>query len=117
MVETLARAMHAAHRLGIVHRELKPANVLLTADGTPKIADFGLAKQLDADAGQTQTGAIMGTPSYMAPEQAAGRIKDVGPAADVWALGCILYELLTGDILFPGACSNLRPLMKVRTAQ
>ena len=72
LVEQLARAMHAAHRAGVVHRDLKPANVLLAADGTPKITDFGLAKKLDEDAGQTSSGAVMGTPSYMAPEQAAG---------------------------------------------
>jgi len=94
LVQTLARAIHVAHQKGVIHRDLKPANVLLTEDGTPKITDFGLAKQLDA-VGQTASGAVMGTPSYMAPEQAAGR-KDVGTAADVYALGAILYECLTG---------------------
>jgi WD40 repeat protein/tRNA A-37 threonylcarbamoyl transferase component Bud32 len=96
LVETLAKAVHAAHQRGIVHRDLKPANVLLTADGQPKITDFGLAKQLDSEKGQTQSGAIMGTPSYMAPEQAGGKSKDIGPATDVYALGTILYELVTG---------------------
>jgi WD40 repeat protein len=96
MVETLARAVHYAHQHDVIHRDLKPANVLLTADGQPKIADFGLAKRLDVDAGQTRTGVIVGTPSYMAPEQAAGQSKDVGPAADVYALGAVLYEMLTG---------------------
>ena len=73
LTETLARAVHVAHRRGIVHRDLKPANILMTGDGTPKVADFGLAKHLDIDQKQTQTGAVIGTPSYMAPEQAAGR--------------------------------------------
>jgi WD40 repeat protein len=102
LVETLARAMQAAHARGIVHRDLKPANILLSEDGTPKIADFGLAKQLDSAAGRTASGAILGTPSYMAPEQ-AGRSKDVGPAADVYALGAVLYELLTGRPPFKAA--------------
>ena len=96
LVATLARAVHAAHEARIVHRDLKPSNVLLTADGAPKITDFGLAKRLESDDHQTQTGDVMGTPSYMAPEQALGRNKDVGPAADIYALGAILYEVLTG---------------------
>ncbi len=96
LVEALARAMHHAHQHGVVHRDLKPANVLMAADGQPKVTDFGLAKQLDSAQGQTRTGAILGTPSYMAPEQAGGRSKDIGPATDVYALGAILYELVTG---------------------
>jgi WD40 repeat protein len=96
LVETLARAMHAVHRAGIIHRDLKPGNVLLTTDGTPKITDFGLAKRLDGERGPTLTGDIIGTPSYMAPEQAWGQTREIGPAADIYALGAILYELLTG---------------------
>jgi serine/threonine-protein kinase len=84
LVETLARAIHEAHRLGIVHRDLKPANILLSADGVPKVADFGLAKWLDVETGLTRTQAIVGSPSYMAPEQAGPGPAPVGPAADVY---------------------------------
>ncbi len=104
MVETLARAVHVAHQHGIVHRDLKPANVLVTADGTPKLTDFGLAKKLN-DTGQTASGAILGTPSYMAPEQAQGKTKEIGPATDVYGLGAILYEFLTGRPPFLEATS------------
>jgi serine/threonine-protein kinase len=92
-----------AHRRGIVHRDLKPGNILLAPDGTPKVADFGLAKFLAAESGLTRTDSVLGTPSYMAPEQAAGRTKEVGPLADVYSLGAILYELLTGRPPFRGA--------------
>jgi WD40 repeat protein/tRNA A-37 threonylcarbamoyl transferase component Bud32 len=102
LIETLARAVHTAHQQQIVHRDLKPGNILLTADGRPKITDFGLAKNLD-ERGQTHTGEVMGTPSYMAPEQAGGHTADVGPATDVYALGAILYELITGRAPFRAA--------------
>jgi WD40 repeat protein len=117
MVETLARAMHHAHRQGIVHRDLKPANVLLTADGTPKVTDFGLAKLLVGGGGmQTQSGAILGTPSYMAPEQAGGKSKDIGPAVDVYTLGAILYEMLTGRPPFRGE-TPLETLQQVQSTE
>jgi serine/threonine protein kinase len=103
LVETLARAVQFAHQAGIIHRDLKPANILLTADGVPKITDFGLAKSLQDDSGRTGTEAILGTPAYMAPEQASGRTRLVGPPADVYALGAILYDLLTGGPPFQGS--------------
>ncbi len=130
LVETLARAMQVAHERGVVHRDLKPANILLQSPerraespepegragkagsgllaldfplSTAKITDFGLAKQLEGESGQTKSGAIMGTPSYMAPEQASGASHTVGPLADVYALGAILYDLVTGRPPFKGS--------------
>src|SRR5262249_26735252 len=121
LVEPLARAVHHAHQMGIVHRDLKPANVLLAGNAAhgvpkeeatprmafptgwaPKVTDFGLAKRVEGGASLTQTGEILGTPSYMAPEQARGRAAEVGPHADTWALGAILYECLTGRPPFQG---------------
>jgi eukaryotic-like serine/threonine-protein kinase len=134
LVRTLARAVAAAHDRGLIHRDLKPSNILLAAGDddpgdpssapaaarplerlVPKITDFGLAKRLDEDAGQTQTGEIVGTPNYMAPEQAAAG-GPVGPAADIYALGAILYELVTGRPPFKGP-SALETLDLVRNAE
>jgi serine/threonine-protein kinase len=134
LVETLARAMHHAHQRGIVHRDLKPTNVLLASEGAsppdseeagglhsplatfiPKISDFGLARDLEGRAGeQTPSEALVGTPSYMAPEQAEGKASEVGPAGDIYALGAILYELLTGRPPFKAA-THLETLLQVRT--
>jgi len=107
IVEKIARAVHSAHALGVIHRDLKPANVLLTRSGEPKIADFGLAKQLEAErdsAGRflTQAGMVVGTPEYMPPEQMAGQ-SPATPAIDIYALGVILYEMLTARVPFRGA--------------
>ena len=115
-VETLATAVQFAHSNGVVHRDLKPANVLVARDGQLKIVDFGLAKELDDASSRTLSGAILGTPAYMAPEQAGGRAPVVGPATDVWALGAILYDLLTGRPPFHGA-SPMATLQQVLTTQ
>ncbi|MBI1191092.1 MAG: protein kinase [Tepidisphaera sp.] len=96
LVATLAAAVQIAHDGGIVHRDLKPANVLLTSEGTPKITDFGLARRYNDAADLTLAGTRLGTPSYMSPEQAAGREGAVGPATDIYSLGAVLYEMLTG---------------------
>jgi serine/threonine-protein kinase len=134
LVQALAGGVEAAHQQGIIHRDLKPANILLSGERgagsaereelptprsalpAPKITDFGLAKRLGDGAGPTQSGAILGTPSYMAPEQAGGQGKSVGPAADVYALGAILYELLTGRPPFKAA-TPLDTVLQVMSAE
>ncbi len=108
----IADAMAFAHERGVIHRDLKPANVLLDQNGQPKVTDFGLAKKVEGDRGLTATGQILGTPSFMPPEQAAGRIKDVTETADVYSLGAILYTLLTGRPPFQAA-SQLDILLHV----
>jgi cytochrome c peroxidase len=115
LMEVIGRAIHYAHEQGVVHRDLKPANILMTSAGVPKIADFGLAKRRETDPNQTQAGSIMGTPHYMSPEQAYGRVSEIGPAADIYSLGTILYELLTGKVPFEDP-DILSLLNKVRTA-
>jgi len=101
LLAIIARAVDCAHKHGVVHRDLKPANILMTEDGTPKLVDFGVAKNLASDDGLTETGKPIGTPGFMAPEQAAGK-KVIGPGADVYALGVILYKFLTGRVPFEG---------------
>ncbi len=113
LVEIIGRAIAEAHRQGIVHRDLKPANILLDASGRPKVADFGLAKILGSDDGLTKTRAVLGSPSYMAPEQAAGDASLIGPTTDVYSLGAILYELLTGRPPFRSA-TPLETLAQVK---
>jgi WD40 repeat protein len=113
VVATTARAIHYAHRRGILHRDLKPSNILFDRQGRPMVADFGLARRIDAAGDLTRTGSIVGTPAYMAPEQAEGRRESVTTAVDVYGLGAILYEVLTGRPPHRGD-STLETLRKVR---
>ncbi len=115
LVEVMARAIADAHQLGIIHRDLKPANVLLDSNGRPKVADFGLAKILGSEGGLTKSSAVLGSPSYMAPEQAEGESSKIGPRTDVYALGAILYELLSGRPPFRAATA-LETLAHVKDA-
>jgi serine/threonine protein kinase len=102
-VKVIAEAIHYAHQQGILHRDLKPSNVLLDKAGNPRITDFGLAKRLVSDSRLTATGTVLGTPSYMPPEQADGKTRRIGPSSDVYSIGAILYELLTGRPPFQAA--------------
>ncbi len=117
MLQKMAEAMAYAHSRGVIHRDLKPANVLLTSSGEPKIGDFGLAKKLDDDeSAMTRTGAVLGTPSYMSPEQASGLNQEVGPLSDVYSLGAVFYDLLTGRPPFRGT-SVMDTLLQLRTRE
>ena len=116
MVATLADALHHAHLAGVIHRDIKPANILLADDGTLKVTDFGLAKRLDEADGLTQTGAIMGSLGYMAPEQAAGRTRDATPSTDVYSLGALLYKLLSGRVPFDGP-SQMETIISIVTRE
>jgi WD40 repeat protein len=115
LVLKIARAVHYAHQRGILHRDLKPANVLIDAAGEPHLTDFGLAKRVDSDSAATRTGIIVGTPSYMAPEQASGQ-KNISTAVDIYSIGAILYELLTGRPPFR-ADSPLNTVLEVKTRE
>jgi len=103
LLAKVADAVQAAHDRGVLHRDLKPSNILIDPSGRPHVSDFGLAKRIEEDQSVTHTGAILGTPCYMSPEQAAGSRGDVGPASDVWSLGAILYQMLTGSPPFRAA--------------
>jgi WD40 repeat protein len=105
LLGTLCGAVQYAHNHGVIHRDLKPANILIDGEGRPRVTDFGLAKSLQDDSGRTASGQVLGTPSYMPPEQAAGKLDSVGPAADVYALGAVLYSLVTGRPPFQAASS------------
>lgn len=102
LIRTAAQAIHHAHQHGVLHRDLKPSNLLLDEQGQPHVADFGLAKLADSDSSLTLSTSVLGTPAYMAPEQASGHAKEAGTPADIYALGAVLFELLTGRPPFTG---------------
>ncbi len=116
LLKLIAEAIAYAHSKGVIHRALKPANVLLDKQGTPKVTDFGLAKNMESESGLTRTGSVMGTPSYMPPEQAGGANDQVGPRSDVYSLGAMLYCLLTGRPPFQAA-NPLDTLLQVMTTE
>ncbi|MHC4506230.1 MAG: protein kinase domain-containing protein, partial [Planctomycetota bacterium] len=105
ILRDVAEAVHHAHEHGTIHRDVKPANIIITPDGRPMVMDFGLAKQVESDRKLTRTGVVMGTPEYMAPEQAKGETHEADARTDVWALGAVLYEMITGLPPFAGATS------------
>src|SRR5262249_49697780 len=113
LLKQAAEAVHHAHQRGILHRDLKPANILLDDRGEPHVSDFGLARRIEGDSELTVSGAILGTPSYMAPEQTSGRRGAVTTASDVYGLGAVLYALLTGHARSRGD-SVAEPLQQVR---
>ena len=115
-VQQAAETIAYAHQQGILHRDLKPSNILIDAIGRVKITDFGLAGRIEADQSLTRSGQILGTPSYMSPEQAEGKRELVGPQSDVYSLGAVLYELLTGHPPFR-ADSAVETLHQVVTAE
>ncbi len=103
LVRKIARAIHYAHKQGVVHRDLKPSNILIDLEGEPHVTDFGLAKRMGLKSDRTRTGAVLGTPCYMSPEQAEGKTDEIGPLSDVYSIGAIFYELLTGRPPFNAA--------------
>jgi tetratricopeptide (TPR) repeat protein len=113
LMAEVARAVHHAHQRGILHRDIKPSNILVDAAGHPHVTDFGLAKRIESDSGLTASGAIVGTPSYMSPEQARGHTRAITTASDVWGLGAVLYHVITGARPFDGdsAMDTLRQVI------
>lgn len=113
ILESVARALHYSHERNIIHRDIKPANVLLTDDGVPKVSDFGLAREIERDQSLSVSGAVVGTPGYMAPEQARA-CETIGPAADIWGMGAMLYAMLTGRAPFVGSNPGESVMMLLR---